>query len=310
MWRRIQARRARSRSPVPRPTPARSILPRTSSSADYWTDVNVTQHHEFASAEESIDYFHWRSDQYVDYLKLMPVAGLNGKSVLDYGSGPGHDIVGFGVYSNPRRLMAMEVSPTSLEQAKRRAALHDIDAEYVLIDESDEALPLEDESFDYIHSSGVIHHTPDPGRILGEFYRILKPGGEARIMVYNYDSVFVHLYVAFMVQIQQRRFRGESLAEAFRQVTDGPLCPISNVYRPADFEQLAHEKGLSGGFVGASVSRGEMQWLPNRWDAIESRDLGREHRQFLLDLTLDDRGLPMIGGHHAGVDGCFSFRKG
>jgi hypothetical protein len=36
--------------------------------ADYWTQHNVAQHHAFASAQHSLDYFHWRNDQYFPYI--------------------------------------------------------------------------------------------------------------------------------------------------------------------------------------------------------------------------------------------------
>ena len=52
---------------------------------------NVTQAHKGASRSrlESLDYFHWRCDQYSGYLDLMPVKGFDGKSILDFDCGPG-----------------------------------------------------------------------------------------------------------------------------------------------------------------------------------------------------------------------------
>ena len=42
--------------------------------------------------------------------------------------------------------------------------------------------------------------TKDPDGVLREFHRILRPGGFARLMVYNYDSIWLHLYVAFILR--------------------------------------------------------------------------------------------------------------
>jgi ubiquinone/menaquinone biosynthesis C-methylase UbiE len=83
----------------------------------------------------------------------MPVAGYDGKAILDYGCGPGHDVVGFAHFSKTARLIGMDVSTTSLA------------------------------SIDLIHSSGVLHHTPNPLKILKEFRRIIRPGGSAQIMI-------------------------------------------------------------------------------------------------------------------------------
>jgi SAM-dependent methyltransferase len=42
-----------------------------------------------------------------------------------------------------------------------------------------------DEAFDYIISTGVIHHNADPGETLAKLARALKPGGVLELMVYN-----------------------------------------------------------------------------------------------------------------------------
>lgn len=279
------------------------------SSSEYWTEVNVTNHHQFSSVEDSLDFFHWRNSQYSGYIDMMPVSGQDGKVVLDYGCGPGHDTVGLGVYSAPKRLIAMDVSPTSLAETKSRVELHQLDVDIMQIDENDSRLPLEDSSVDHIHSSGVIHHTPNPQAILAEFRRILRDDGEIRIMVYNYDSIYLHLYTAYIVQLWENRYRDLSVRDAFRHLTDGDDCPISNVYRPDEFLGLANEAGLQGELLGCAVSNCEMLWMSKRFEAIGDRDLAREHRDFLTDLTFDNRLRPMYGGRHAGVDGCYRFWK-
>ena len=40
-------------------------------------------------------------------------------------------------------------------------------------------------------------------------------------------------------------------------------------------------------------------------DALYNIDVPREHRDFLLALTFDNRGFPMYNGNYAGLDGCF-----
>lgn len=273
--------------------------------ASYWTRCNVTQHHQFESVEDSLDYFRWRCDLYDPYLEFMPVTGLDDQVVLDFGCGPGHDLVGFRQYSKPSRLVAMDVSPSSLEEARARMALHGFETEFVLLDEREATLPLPDDSVDYIHSSGVLHHLPDPVAVLREFRRILRPGGEARVMVYNYESIFLHLHTAFVIQIEQRQYADEPVREAFRHSTDGPNCPISNAYAPDEFMALARQSGLGIEHLGNAISMYEMSILPRRFDAIQNRALGREHREFLRELRFDDAGRPLHRGRCAGVDGCF-----
>ena len=48
-----------------------------------------------------------------------------------------------------------------------------------------EALPYSDGTFDHVYGHGVIQYTADPGRLVRECYRVLKPGGTGIFMVYN-----------------------------------------------------------------------------------------------------------------------------
>lgn len=277
--------------------------------SEYWTEVNVTAHHQFRSADESLAYFHWRNAQYFPYINYLPVSGQDGKVVLDYGCGPGHDVIGFAGYSKPSRLIAMDVSPTSLAEARGRLALHGARADFMLINEQDARLPLDDESVDYIHSSGVLHHVPDPVAVLRELRRVLKRGGEMRVMVYNYDSVFLHLYVAYLTQIEAGLYADDPVREAFRHLTDGEHCPISNVYKPSEYIALVKEAGFTGDLIGCAISMYEASLLPRRFDAIQDRRLPAEHRDFLLNMRFDQTGMPMHGSAYAGVDACYRFRR-
>jgi ubiquinone/menaquinone biosynthesis C-methylase UbiE len=236
---------------------------------------------------------------------LMPVTGQHGKAVLDFGCGPGNDIVGFGAYSAPARLIGIDVSTRSLAEARERLALHDIACELFLHAPESTVLPLDDGAVDYVHCSGVLHHTPDPSALLREFRRVLRPDGAARIMVYNYDSLWVHLYVAYQKQLVEQALPGLDLRAAFAKTTDGPDCPISRVFRPAEFIALAEAAGFSARFLGAAISMHEAALLPKRFDAIADPRLPAESRRFLAALTLDEHGLPMHEGHYAGVDGCY-----
>ena len=271
---------------------------------DYWTEFNVTAHRRFKTAEESIDQLTWRNAVYIDHERLMPLAGFDELTILDYGCGPGIDLVGFGHYSAPARLIGMDVSRASLHEAQERLRLHGIEAEMMPIEE-DSPIPLPDGSVDYIHSCGVLHHTTDPVRILREFRRVLRPDGRACIMVYNYDSVFVHLHVAYSVQLLQGIDAALDVREAFSKLTDGPGCPISNVYRPSEFLDMAREAGLDGDLVGSAMTMLEMDLLPKRFDAIWDDRLASEHREFLLSLTFCERGLPRHCNVNAGANGYY-----
>ena len=279
------------------------------STVEYWTKHNVSEHRAIRNEDESLAYFTWRNHQYFDYIELMPVDVGTDRVVLDYGCGPGHDLVGFIVHSQPSRLLAMDVSPSSLGEAAARLSLHGGTAEFVLLSPRDARLPLPDASVDYIHCSGVLHHVPNPYLILTEFCRVLKPGGECRIMVYNYFSIWMHLYVAYHKRIVEGAYAGLDLVTSFARSTDGENCPISRVYRPQEFVKLCVEAGFTARFAGAAIAAFEAGLAATRFNALMDERLPEESRTFLAGLTFDTRVLPMHGATCAGVDACFYLRK-
>ncbi len=51
-----------------------------------------------------------------------------------------------------------------------------------------EHLPFADATFDLVYSYGVIHHSPNTAAAVAEIFRVLRPGGEARVMIYHVPS--------------------------------------------------------------------------------------------------------------------------
>lgn len=274
--------------------------------ADYWTSHNVTMHRRFASASESLDYLSWRNDQYFNYIDLMPVSGEDGRVVLDYGCGPGNDLAGFAAFGSPQRLIGMDVSASSLAEAKARLDLHRSDVELHLLEPGSSRIPLPDASVDVIHCSGVLHHIPEPEETLTEFRRVLRPEGRLQLMVYNRQSLWFHLYCAYHIQILQGRYSGESLEEVFRKSTDGENCPVSRAYRPQEIIELARRAGLDVHLRGVAIAAFEMSLFETRYAAIMDLRLPAECRTFLSALELDERGLARSGAHCAGIDACFA----
>src|SRR4029079_10177836 len=100
----------------------------TSSQADqntqYWSGHNVTSHASFATRAESLEYVKWRNAQNLLRERYMLASGHDGEIILDYGCGPGNDIVKFLAVFDPARIVATDISPVAIEEAGRRIRLH------------------------------------------------------------------------------------------------------------------------------------------------------------------------------------------
>jgi SAM-dependent methyltransferase len=170
-------------------------------------------------------------------------------------------------------------------------------------------IPLDDASVDYVNCGGVLHHTSSPETLLAELRRVLRPGGRAFVMVYNSDSVWLHLYVAFEKMLHDEAYVGCALDEAFRRLTDGVDCPISRHYSAAEMTALCEQAGFGVRYVGGYLSRHELTQLETHWArAIADERLGEPHREFLRSLSFDAEGRPMFGGFHAGIGGVYHLR--
>jgi ubiquinone/menaquinone biosynthesis C-methylase UbiE len=278
----------------------------------YWTRHTVRADR-FKSRRASERNLQWRFDQYPLFREFSGLWGRHdGEVILDYGCGPGNDLTGFAINTGARRLIGFDVSQTALDLAAKRLELHGASDRVELLQGADDdpAIPLEDASVDHVNCQGVIHHTSHPEAILSELARVLRPGGTATIMIYNRDSVWLHLYTAYERMILEGAFAGLDIEEAFARNTDGPECPISRCYRADDFMAMCRRAGFEGAAVGGYLSRRELQALDASWaQAIADDRLAPEHRAFLRELTFDFNGLPLHSGRHAGIGGTYRLRR-
>jgi ubiquinone/menaquinone biosynthesis C-methylase UbiE len=279
----------------------------------YWTEHTVNSR-PFQSATESVDYLEWRSEQYPLCREFMELWGDHrGDVVLDYGCGPGDDLVGFLLYSRARRVIGIDASSRALELARQRIGLHRIDLERVELLRTGDAsrqIPLADGSVDFVHCLGVLHHASHPDALLREFHRVLAPAGRANVMVYNRESVWFHLYAAYVKVVLEGRYRDLELEQAFARTTDGEACPISRGYRPHKFVRMAEQAGFAAEFVGGYLSLTELGCLERYGEqAIRDERLADEQRAFVESIARDESGLPMVAGKHAGIGGSYRLKK-
>jgi SAM-dependent methyltransferase len=279
----------------------------------YWTGHTVGSV-PFKDAAASEHHLQWRFKEYPLFREFSGLYGDHAEEVvLDYGCGPGNDLVGFALYSRASRVIGVDVSPTALGLAARRLALHRIGhdrVELVQTSDAERTLPLENSSIDHFSCQGVLHHVSEPEALLADAHRVLRPGGTGSVMVYNRDSVWWHLWTAYDRMIVDGSLAGLDVAEAFRRNTDGPECPISLAYRGHEFVAICESAGFRAEFVGGYLSRHELERMRASWaQAISDQRLASEHRSFLRELTCDFAGRPMYRGFHAGIGGTYRLRK-
>ena len=152
--------------------------------------------------------------------KFIPYHQLNGKDVLEIGCGAG--LVSSHLSKCGAKLTAIDLTENAVLITKKRFELEDINANILRMDA--EKLEINDDSFDYIISWGVIHHSGDMQSIISEINRILRPGGKAYIMVYNKNSLRYKVYCRFWLGIVRMRYLRQNLEEIAGSITDGYIA--------------------------------------------------------------------------------------
>ncbi len=109
-----------------------------------------------------------------------------GKDILEIGVGMGADYVEW-AKSAPRSLTGIDLTPRAIEHTKRRLAVYGLESAIKVGDA--EELPFETNSFDLVYSWGVLHHSPNTDQAIQEVFRVLRPGGTARILIYHRRSL-------------------------------------------------------------------------------------------------------------------------
>lgn len=280
---------------------------------EYWTGYLVNPN-AFLSARESRRYLEWRFRLYPQFREFMQLWGNHtGEVVLDYGCGPGDDTTGLLLYSGAAQVIGVDVSPKALSLTRRRLELHRVDparVRLIRIEDRSPDVPLGDASVDFVNSSGVLHHASSPEGILAEFRRIMRPGARGNVMVYNIDSVWAHLVVAYELMVRGGKYPGLPLEQAVQRTVDGEECPIARFYRHEDFIGMCNRAGLGAVYVGGYLSRGELKGLRRRLDrALGDPRLPARSREFLDSLEFDERGHPVFESHLSGWAGVYRLTR-
>ena len=136
-------------------------------------------------------FFAQKSHQDPLFSLLIPYPELVGKYVLEVGCGLGaHSSE---MSKNGAYVTAIDLTRKAIFVTKERFKIYDLSGNLCQADA--ELLPFDKDSFDFIWSWGVLHHTPDTAMVIREIHRVLKRGGEVRIMWYNRHSIMTLLTI-------------------------------------------------------------------------------------------------------------------
>lgn len=139
-----------------------------------------------------------------EILEFADFQSGQGKVVLEVGTGAATDFLQWARHCD--QLYGIDLTPQSVEHARRRLELYGLKANQIVVADA-ENLPFPNDMFDIVYSWGVIHHSPDTPQALAEIVRVLKKGGQARIMIYNRQSVLAYFFWVKHALLKGRPFK-------------------------------------------------------------------------------------------------------
>lgn len=159
-------------------------------------------------------------------------------NALDLGTGPGDIPIMLAEQHPGLRITAVDLADSMLALANKKVGLMGLQGRIALQRMDVKALDLPDGSFDAVFSNTILHHIPDPGAMLAEAARVLRPGGLLLIRdLYRPGSLeeidaLVQMH-ACDCDAQQQRLFAESLHAA---LTPNELRDLARQYGLTNIE--------------------------------------------------------------------------
>ena len=236
---------------------------------DQWNNNPVGSHYAKVTKPHTLEWYQeveqYRYGEYAPWMfEVMEFGRHAGHKVLEIGGGLGTDLSQFA--RNGALVTDLDLSAGHLEHAKENFALRGLSGEFVHHDA--ETLPFPDNTFDVVYTNGVIHHTPNTLRVVGEIRRVLKPGGKAIVMMYAEHSWHYWYRLVWEQGVKHHLLDSYSIGEIMSrkvEITKNDARPLVKVYTArrlrsmfADFQSIEFFKRQ----LITSELPEPLQWVP------------------------------------------------
>jgi len=165
-------------------------------------------------------------------LKFAEFEKYYNRKVLEIGCGIGTDTVRFA--KNDAYITATDISVKSLEIAEKRFEVYGLKGNFYLgnAEELSSFLPIK--SYDLIYSFGVIHHTPNPEKVIEEIKKYCRRGTEVKVMLYAKYS-----FKAIWASIKYGKCKFWKMSETIQKYSEAQVgSPVTYRYSKREIKNL------------------------------------------------------------------------
>src|SRR5262245_48349096 len=262
---------------------------------------NIKQHWEeetcgtrYAQATDRKQYFseiseaRYRLEPYIPPFADFPSA--KGKTVLEIGVGAGSDFENWCRYAN--HATGIDLTERAIQLTDERLSIGGFSPTAYRLQTADaENLPFDDNSFDIVYSWGVLLCTPNTQRAFDETYRVLKPGGTIKAMIYH-----IHSWVALQLYLLYGLGRGRFTASLKDVMFDHLESPGTKGFTVREARQLLETSGFHEINVWTKLGLGDLLTLKlsKKYDSKVYKFISVVYPCWLVRLMGDRYGLNLM----------------
>lgn len=222
-------------------------------------------------------------------LGFADFCGAKGKKVLEIGVGAGVDFYNW--IAAGAHATGVDLTDAAIKITHERLEKKKINSEkYKLLTADAENLPFKDNEFDLVYSWGVLHHTPDTVHAFKEAFRVLKPGGSLKAMIYHVPSWTG--FLLWILNAARGRFYKSSRSAIFNNLES----PGTKAYTVAEAGDFLHKIGFTNIHLKTKLCAGDLLTIKpsKKYQSSIYKIIWKIYPRWLVKMLGDRFGLNLL----------------